>query len=163
MILKGIKMKKTGPNSVQNRLRILYPNLDQESLGDFHRLVMKYKHRAQARGMDYTNLSDEEWSIIFSDNLPKLEKGEKVHTSWTETVGKGLIEEAIDYLNRKSNDKLDEDSNVWEWLIIPSSIKLAARGIKQHNDFMLQASYLPSNLIDKVKEDLFNLQSKTAI
>ena len=157
-------MKKTGPNSVQNRLRILYPNLDQESLGDFHRLVMKYKHRAQARGMDYTNLSDKEWSIIFNDNLPPLEKGEKVHTSWTETVGKGLIEEALEYLNSKpSNDKLDEDSNIHEYLTIPSSIKLASRGIKQHNDFMLQASYLPSNLIDKVKEDLFNLQSKSAI
>ena len=162
MILKGIKMKRSD-TGIPHYVRISFPDLMESDFDAYHRLVSKYRSRAKARGYNPSKLKQEEWSIIFSDNLPKLEPGEKVHTSWTETVGKGLIEEAIDYLNRKSNDKLDEDSNVWEWLIIPSSIKLAAMGLKQNNDFMLQASYLPSNLIDEVKEDLFNLQSKSAI
>ena len=154
---------KRSDTGIPHYVRISFPDLMESDFDAYHRLVSKYRSRAKARGYNPSKLKQEEWSIIFSDNLPKLEPGEKVHTSWTETVGKGLIEEAIDYLNRKSNDKLDEDSNVWEWLIIPSSIKLAAMGLKQNNDFMLQASYLPSNLIDEVKEDLFNLQSKSAI
>lgn len=155
-----MKRSETG---IPHYVRISFPDLMENDFDAYHRLVSKYRSRAKARGYNPSNLKQEEWNVIFNDNLPKLEPGEKVHTSWVDTVGKGLIEDAREYLNRKSNDKLDEDSNVWEWLIIPSSIKLAARGLKQHNDFMLQASYLPSNLIDEVKEDLFNLQSKTAI
>ena len=156
-------MKRT-ETGIPHYVRISFPDLMENDFDAYHRLVSKYRSRAKARGYNPSKLKQEEWSVIFSDNLPKLEPGEKVHTSWISTVGKGLIEEALEYLNSKpSNDKLGEDSNIQEWLIIPSSIKLAARGIKQHNNFMLQASYLPSNLIDKVKEDLFNLQSKTAI
>lgn len=157
-------MKKAGPNSIQNRLRVLYPGLDVTDLSDFHRLTMKYKHRATARGFDYANLSDEEWGIVTDDNLQKLDKGEKVHTSWVDTVGKGLIEDAREYLNHKPNSHvIDNDDTVNQWLTIPSSIKLASRGIKQHNDFMIQASLLPIELIDKVKEQMEYYDSKAAI
>ena len=157
-------MKKTGENSIQNRIRKLYPGLDQEDLSDFHRLVMKYKHRAVARGFDYTNLSDEEWGIVTDDNLQKLDKGEKVHTSWTNTVGRGLIEDAREYLERKPNNHIiDNDDTVNQWLTIPSSVKLAARGLKQGNDYMLQASMLPPDLIEKVKEQMESYDSKAAI
>lgn len=157
-------MKKTGENSVQNRIRKLYPGLDQEDLSDFHRLTMKYKHRARARGFDYTNLTDEEWEIVTDDNLQKLEKGERIRPSWTETVGKGLIEDAREYLERKPNSHvIDNDDTITNWLVIPSSVKLAARGMKQHNDFMLQVSLLPPELIEKVKAQLEEYNSKVVV
>ena len=155
-----MKRSETG---VPHYVRISFPDLMENDFDAYHRLVSKYRSRAKARGYNPSNLKQEEWNIIINDNLPPLEKGQKVHTGWWDTVGKGLIEEAATYLDRKPNNHLDEDSDIWGWLVIPSSVKLASRGLKEHNDFLLQASYLPSNLIDRVKEDLFNLQSKTAI
>ena len=161
MVLKGIKMKRSD-TGIPHYVRISFPDLMENDFDAYHRLVSKYRSRAKARGYNPSNLKQEEWNVIFNDNLPKLEKGEKVHTSWIETVGKGLIEEALEYLNSKpSNDKLDEDSNPWEWLIVPGSVKMAAKGLKWGDDFLLQASYLPSCVIDKVKEKL-EFQNKSA-
>ena len=153
--------KKTGPNSVQNRLRKMMPDLVVEDFESWHRLSMKYKHRAQARGYDSTNLTDEEWEIVTSDNIEPLAKGERVHTSWNETVGKGLIEEALEYLNRKPNTHiLDNEDTVNQWLTVPSLVKLAARGLKQNNDYLLQASMLPSEAINQIKEKIDNCRSR---
>ena len=56
-----------------------------------------------------------------------------------------------------------ERDTVSQWLTIPSLVKLAARSIKQGNDYMLQASMLPSDLVDKVKERLEVYNGKAAI
>ena len=163
MILKGIKMKRS-ETGVTHYVRITFPDLMENDFDAYHRLVSKYRSRAKARGFDPSNLKQEEWDIIINDNLEKLEKGQKVHTSWVDTVGKGLIEDAREYLERKPNSHvIDNDDTVNQWLTIPSSIKLAARGLKQGNDYMLQSSLLPPELIERVKEQMDDWQSKAVI
>lgn len=153
-------------NSVSGFVRRAYPDLMEENFDQYNGMVSKLRSRAKARGFNPSDLTQEQFDLINNDNLPELEKGEKFHLSWeNSSMCKGLIEEATEYLNRrlKDNNHVIEDGDLLDWIIIPSSVKLAARGIKYNDPFLLQASYLPDDLISKIKVFITDLQNKAAI
>lgn len=145
------------PNSVNEYVRRAYVGLDEENFEQYHNIVSKLRGRAKARGFDPGNLTQEQFDIINNDNLPELERGEKFHLSWeNSSMGKGLIEDAIEYLTPKQikHYKVEDSEDLTNWMIVPSAVKLAARGLKEENDFLLQASHLNPNQINLVKDKM---------
>ena len=144
-------------NSVSGFVRRAFPDLMEENFDQYNGLVSKLRSRAKARGFDPSNLSQEQFDLINNDNLPELGKGEKFHLSWeNSSMCKGMIEEALEYLTPKQikHYKVEDKEDLTEWMIVPSAVKLAARGIKNDNDFLLQASHLNPVQIDLVKDKL---------
>lgn len=144
-------------NSVPDFVRKTYPGLDLDNFETFHRIVSKLRSRAKARGFDPGNLTQEQFNFINSNDLPELEKGEKFHLSWEDSsMCKGMIEEAIEYLTPKQigNYIKEDKENLIDCMVVPSAVKLAARGLKEGNHFLLQASHLSPVQIDLVKNKL---------
>lgn len=144
-------------NSVPDFVRKTYPGLDLDNFETFHRIVSKLRSRAKARGFDPSNLTQGQFDIINSDNLPELEKGEKFHLAWEDSsMCKGMIDDAIEYLTPKiiKHNKVEDKEDLADWMTVPSAVKLAARGLKEENDFLLQASHLNPVQLDLVKDKL---------
>lgn len=144
-------------NSVSGFVRRAYPDLMEENFEQYHNIVSKLRSRAKARGFDPSNLTQEQFNFINSDNLPELEKGEKFHLDWEHSsMCKGLIEDAIEYLTPKiiKHYKVEDREDLTDWMVVPSTVKLAARGLKEENDFLLQASHLNPVQINLVKDKL---------
>lgn len=144
-------------NSVSGFVRRAYPDLMEYNFEQYNGMVSKLRSRAKARGFDPSNLSQEQFDLINNDDLPELEKGEKFHLSWeNSSMCKGMIEEAMEYLTPKTikHYKVEDKEDLTEWMLVPSSVKLAARSIKWGNDFLLQASHLNPVQIDLVKAKL---------
>lgn len=144
-------------NSVSGFVRRAYPDLMESNFDQYNNIVSKLRSRARARGFDPSNLTQEQFDVINNDNLPELEKGEKFHLSWeNSSMCKGLIEEALEYLTPKQimHYKTEDKEDLTDWMIVPSAVKLAAKGLKEENDFLLQASHLNPVQIDLVKDKL---------
>lgn len=148
------------PNSVNEYVRRTYVGLDEENFQSYHNLVSKLRGRAKARGFDPGNLTQEQFDIINNDNLPELEKGERVHLSWeNSSMAKGMLTDGIRYLTDNEDywNKLvmnGVDGDIRNYLYIPSTVKMAARGLKWGNDYLLSASHLSPQHIDLVKDKL---------
>ena len=144
-------------NSVSDFVRKTYPGLDLDNFETFHRIVSKLRSRAKARGFDPGNLTQEQFDFINSNDLPELEKGEKFHLSWEDSsMCKGMIEDAMEYLTPKviKHNKVEDCEDLTNWMTVPSLVKLAAKGLKEENHFLLQASHLSPLQIDLVKDKL---------
>jgi len=144
-------------NSVSGFVRRAYPDLMEYNFDQYHNIVSKLRSRAKARGFDPSNLTQEQFDIINSDDLPELEKGEKFHLSWEDSsMCKGLIDDAVEYLTPKAikHYKVEDSEDLTNWMIVPSFVKLAARGLKEGNDFLLQASHLNPVQIELVKDKI---------
>ncbi len=144
-------------NSVSGFVRRAYPDLMEYNFDQYHNIVSKLRSRAKARGFDPSNLTQEQFNFINNDDLPELEKGEKFHLSWeNSSMCKGMIEEAIEYLTPKQvgNYIKEDKENLIDCIVVPSAVKLAARGLKEGNHFLLQASHLSPVQIDLVKNKL---------
>ena len=144
-------------NCVGEFVRRKYPDLVIDNFQAYNNLVSKLRSRAKARGFNPSDLTQEQFDLINNDDLPELEKGEKFHLSWeNSSMCKGMIEDAIEYLTPKTikHYKVEDKEDLTEWMIVPSSIKLAARGLREDNNFLLQASHLNPVQIDLVKAKL---------
>ena len=148
------------PNSVNEYVRKTHPGLDLDKFETFHRIVSKLRSRAKARGFDPGNLTQEQFDIINNDNLPELEKGEKVHLAWeNSSMAKGMLTDGVryltepdDYYNKLITNSVDGD--ILDYLYVPSTVKMAARGLKWGNNFLLAASHFSPQQIDLVKDKL---------
>lgn len=147
-------------NSISGFVRRAYEGLMEENFEQYHNIVSKLRSRAKARGFDPSNLSQEQFDLINNDALPELEKGERIHLSWeNSSMCKGMLEDAIRYLT-DNNDYWNKivmngvDGDIRNYLYIPSTVKMAARGLKWGNNYLLTASHLSPQQIDLVKDKL---------
>ena len=156
-------------NCVGEFVRRKYPDLVTDNFQAYNNLVSKLRSRAKARGFNPSDLTQEQFDTINSDTLPELEKGEKVHLDWEHSsMCKSMIEDGIRYLTDNDDywDKLivnstpsEDGDNILNYLYVPSTVKMAARGLKYGNNFLLQASHLSPQYVDLVKD---KLQEKAA-
>lgn len=147
-------------NSISGFVRRAYPDLMEENFEQYHCMVSKLRARAKARGFNPSDLTQEQFDIINNDDLPELEKGERIHLSWeNSSMAKGMLEDGIRYLT-DNNDYWNKlvmngvDGDILNYLYVPSTVKMAARGLKWGNAYLLAASHLSSQHIDLVKDKL---------
>lgn len=145
-------------NSVSGFVRRAYPDLMEYNFEQYNGVVSKLRSRAKARGFDPSDLTQEQFDLINNDSLPELEKGEKFHLSWeNSSMCKGMIEEAMEYLIPKTIKHYkveDKEDIVNNYLCIPSTVKLAAKGLREENDYLLKASMLDPESIEILRKKL---------
>lgn len=147
-------------NCLGGFVRRKYPDLKDDNFQAYNNLISKLRSRAKARGFDLNNLTQEQFDTIDSDTLPELEKGEKAHLNWeNSSMCRGMIEDAVryltdpdDYYNKLITNSVDGDT--LDYLYVPSTLKLAARGLKWGNNYLLAASHFSPQQIDLVKDKL---------
>lgn len=157
-------MPATRENCLGGFVRRKYPDLKDDNFQAYNNLVSKLRARAKARGFDTNNLTQEQFDSINSDTLPELEKGERVHLSWeNSSMATAMLEDGIRYLTDNDDywNKLivngvpsEDGDTITNYLYVPSTVKMAARGLKWNNDYLLAASHLSPQHIDLVKDKL---------
>lgn len=152
------------PNSINEYVRRKYPDLHDDNFQAYNCLVSKLRARAKARGFDTNNLTQEQFDTINSDSLEPLEKGDRVTGAWEySSMAAAMIRDGERYLKDIDEYFLkilvngaptEGGDTIRNYLLIPSTIKMAARSMKWNNEYLKKASMLDQECIDIMKKKL---------